>query len=395
MKAAAALLLAFFVALPAWAVNGAGFQRIGGWFKIDPAADALWAVDLPDPANEMEVRLRLRAAPAGPLRRVVVVYPRKSTAYDIAMSTLLEAFAARAEPLEVRAVNYERDPARGEAILAEAAASGAALMMAMGSETVEWLVGRPEDPPVPTVTICAKDPVPLGQIAGYEAGSGRNVAFTSLNLLVEAQVENLKLLKPHLRAVAILTDAENTSAVETQARPIEAALRALGVEAFTVAVEGPQRARADLERLLPEAMARMQAADPELDDSLFWITGATAVFAEIETINRLSGRVPVLSVAPEVVQAGEASAALSIGVSFESNARLAAVYAEAVLADPSAAGRLPVGVVSPPDIAINFLQVRRLGLRIPFPLFEAASFVYGLDGAPLRAGGKSLSDEVE
>lgn len=387
-----ALLLLVALLLAASAARAEGdFPRIGGWFKIGDAAAALWAADLPDPADASRVRLRPKGAGDGPLRRVVAIYPRKSSAYDIAMTTLLEAFAARAEPLEVLAVNYDRDPAKGEAILAEAAASGAALALAMGSETVEWLAGRAAAPPVPVVTVCAKDPVPLGQIEGYKGGSGRNIAFTSLNLLVEAQIEHLRLLKPGLRAVAILTDSENVSAVETQARPIEAALRAAGVEAFTVAVTGAATARGDLERLLPEALARLRAADPGLDGSLFWITGATAVFAEIEAIGRLAGAVPVLSVAPEVVQAGPASAALSIGVSFESNARLAAAYADAVLADPAAAGRLPVGVVSPPDIAVNFLVARRIGLRIPFAFFEAASFVYGPDGEPVRLGGRSAA----
>ena len=260
----------------------------------------------------------------------------------------------------------------------------------MASEPVEWLAARPDEPPLPCDNICAKDPVPLGQIGGYREGSGRNIAFTSLNLLVDVQVEHLKLLKPGLKGVAILTDEKNVSAVETQARPIAEALRQIGVEAVEVAVRGAETARADLERLLPAALERLRAADPELRESLIWITGATAVFAEIGTINRLAGVVPVLSVAPEVVQAGEESAALSIGVSFESNARLAASYAFKVLSGEAAAGDLPVGVVSPPDIAINFLHARRIGLSIPFPLFEAASAIYGPEGEPARLNGRSL-----
>ncbi|MFN3261791.1 MAG: ABC transporter substrate binding protein [Pikeienuella sp.] len=386
MKAAALL---FTLALALAGARAEAFDRIGDWFKIAPEAAARWEADLPDPADEMRVRMRLKGAPE-PTRRIYVVYPRKSSAYDIAMTTLLEAFASRADPPEIIAVNFEKDPAQGEAILREAAEEGAALAFAMGSETVEWLAARPAAPPVPVVTICAKDPVPLGQIGGYREGSGRNIAFTSLNLLVDVQVEHLKLLKPALKGVAILTDESNVSAVETQARPIAAALREIGVETADVVVAGAETARSDLERLLPAALERLRAADPELDDSLIWITGATAVFAEIGTINRLSGSVPVLSVAPEVVQAGEESAALSIGVSFESNARLAAAYAFKVLSGEAAAGDLPVGVVSPPDIAINFLHARRIGLSIPFPLFEAASAIYGPEGAPARLNGRSL-----
>lgn len=389
MRAAAALLLALLLGGAAGADEG---RRIGGWFRIADSAAALWSVETLDPANETRVRLLPRDAPS-PARRVIVIYPRQSSAYDVAVTTLLEDFAARVDPPEVVVVNFDRDAARGEEIISEAAAEGFSLGLAMGSETVEWLVARNGPPPLPFVTICAKDPVPLGQMADYTGGSGRNIAFTSLNLLVEVQVEHLLRLRPDLRAVAILTDRSNVSAVETQARPIAKALREIGVETVEVAVEGAETARSDLERALPSALARLREVDPSLERSLYWITGATAVFAEIETINRLAGPVPVLSVAPEVVREGEASAALAVGVSFESNARLAASYAWSVLSGDAEAGSLPVGVVSPPDIAINFLQARRSGLSVPFPLFEAASQVFGPAGEPARIGGRSVAPD--
>ena len=40
----------------------------------------------------------------------------------------------------------------------------------------------------------------------------------------------------------------------------------------------------------------------------------------------VSGRVPVVSVVPEIVTKGSETAALAIGVWFGSNARLAAIY---------------------------------------------------------------------
>ena len=89
---------------------------------------------------------------------------------------------------------------------------------------------------------------------------------------------------------------------------------------------------------------------------------------------------------PEVVNGTEASAVLSIGISFESNAHLAAIYAGEVLADRRKAGDLPVGIVSPPDIAINFKKAREIGLRVPFNFFESATYIYGYDGKQVRNG---------
>jgi putative tryptophan/tyrosine transport system substrate-binding protein len=132
------------------------------------------------------------------------------------------------------------------------------------------------------------------------------------------------------------------------------------------------------------AVAVMRKSDPTLGQSILWITGSTSVFGEIATINQNSDRVPVLSVAPEVVKAGDDSAALAIGISFESNAHLAAVYGAEILAGTQKVGELPVGIVSPPDIAINFRKAREIGLEIPFNFIESANFIYDYEGQAVR-----------
>ena len=144
--------------------------------------------------------------------------------------------------------------------------------------------------------------------------------------------------------------------------------------------------------LVADADARMRRTDPELKNSVFWITGSTSVFVEIETITKHADKVPVLAVVPEVVQAGRDSAVLSIGVSFESNAQLAAVYGAEILTGRAKAGQMKVGVVSPPDIAVNFLRAREIGLKIPFSFFEAATFVYDGEGKAVRVRGQDAKD---
>ena len=44
-----------------------------------------------------------------------------------------------------------------------------------------------------------------------------------------------------------------------------------------------------------------------------------------------------------------------------------------------------VGLVSPPDMAVNFMKAREIGLRVPFSFFEIASFIYGFDGNVVRS----------
>ena len=183
---------------------------------------------------------------------------------------------------------------------------------------------------------------------------------------------------------AILVDSKNVSAVETQAKPMAALARKRGIRVMNLAIQDPKNAKVELAKLVRSAVATMRKNDPTLSKSLFWITGSTSVFREIATINRQSDRVPVLSVVPEVVKVGNDSAVLAIGISFKSNARLAAIYGAEVLSGLKRAGDLPVGIVSPPDIAINFRKAREIGLVIPFNFFEAATYVYDVDGQVVR-----------
>ena len=137
-----------------------------------------------------------------------------------------------------------------------------------------------------------------------------------------------------------------------------------------------------------------RANDPELVDSIFWIAGSTTVFAEIATINANSFRVPVLSTVTDVVQPGDNTAALSVGISFESNAYQAALYAIDVLESRRKVGELPVAIVSPPDVAISFRKAREIGMRIPMPLFEGATVIYDNDGKLVRSNAADFQKKL-
>jgi len=367
--------------------------RIGKWFKIRAAALKHWKVTahLDDP-----LRVTLTAKPGvysgtTGFKKVMVMYPRKSTAYDIAMTEIAATYANKGIRVQFEVVNFDRKSPRGHALVDEAAKKGYSLIYSMGSQTTAWLWKNRRDGKVPIVTVCSKDPVQLGQMKDYKSGSGVNFAFTSLNVLVDVQIAYLRQLKPKLKNVVIMVDEKNISAVKTQAIPMERALKAEGINVFRVSVTDPKDAKAQLEELVPKAVERLRKTDPDLKNSLFWVTGSTSVFVEIKTINEHAGKVPVLSVVPEIVQKGPDSATLGMGVSFQSNAQLAAKIGADILAGKAKARDLKVAVVSPPNIAISFLRARKIGLKIPFSLFEAADDIYGYDGQPLRRRGQTVN----
>ncbi|MCC6471576.1 MAG: hypothetical protein IT563_24885 [Alphaproteobacteria bacterium] len=391
MKRLAAIwVLAGGIALAGLGHAQAAIQTLSGkhaWFGFGEEVRVNWAVT-PSPDDPMRVTILPRFA-STPVYRVKVLYPRQSSAYDVAITKILQVFAQKDIDAQFDVVNYNNDDALGRQVLANVERTKADLIFSMGSESTAWLYRNYLGGAVPVVSVCSKDPVDLGQAKDYDSGSGSNFAFTSLNMPTEVQMAYIRELKPSLRNFGILVDGKNISAVQTQAQPMGELGRKLGIRVLDLVVQNPDNAAAELRSLVADAVRRMRTNDPTLANSVLWITGSTSVFREIETINAAADAVPVISAVPEVVQPGLVSAVLSIGISFESNAHLAAVYGADVLQGRAKAGDLKVGIVSPPDIAINFGRARQIGMRVPFSFFEGASFIYDYSGRVVRNGGRA------
>jgi putative ABC transport system substrate-binding protein len=372
---------------------GAAFagEQPAKWFRYGGGIDQAWQVAV-DPARPLEIRISPRGERAAAPKRVLVLYPRPSSAYDIAITKILQVFQSKSIDVDFSVVNFEMNEARGLEALRVAEANSYDLIFAMGSESTAWLYERYRGGAIPVVSVCSKDPVQLGQMADYTTGSKTNFAFTSLNVPVQVQMTYVKELSPDLRNLAVLVDSKNISAVQTQAEPIAAYARQRGIQVIWGAVQDPMKAKEELARIVRDAVQTMRKSDPDLSKSLFWVTGSTSVFLEIQTINENSDRVPVVSVIPEIVRAGRDTAALGIGISFESNAHLAAIYGADILTRKARPGDMKVGVVSPPDIAISFMKAREIGMRVPFAFFETASFVFDYDGRPVRSIASKMSD---
>ena len=360
------------------------------WFKYAPDVERSWNVsEVESEPNRVLIRPLGMEVNSG--RRMLVLYPRASSAYDTAISKILDVFDDKNLAVWIDVVNYSGSSERARIAIKEAEARNTDLIIAMGSESTALLWQDYKGGRIPVVTVCAKDPVALAQMPSYDVGSGTNFAFTSLNMPIDAQMGYVHQLRPNLKHLAVLVDDTNISAVETQAKPVAEYGSSRGIRVLQLGVKDPRRAREELQDLVRRAVVFMQRNDPSLQNSIFWITGSTSVFNEIATINAEAATVPVLSVVPEVVREGADSATLSIGVSFESNAHLAAIYAAEVLERKAEVGALKVGLVSPPDIAINFRRARAIGFKVPFNFFESATNIYDYEGRPARINGVMLA----
>jgi putative ABC transport system substrate-binding protein len=382
-----ASLLAIVVSSTLWSLAlqaTAQSSPASKWFRYASGLDGTWTVS-EAAGNPMQFEIHRKKQDSGASsQRILVLYPRASSAYDIAISKMLQVLESKDVDASVTVINFKMQDALGAETIRFAEQNKFDLIFSMGSEATAWLFDHYRGGRIPVVSVCSKDPVQLGQISDYEKGTGNNFAFTSLNVPVDVQMAYVKELRPDLKNLAVLVDMKNVSAVQTQAEPIATYARDRGIQVIWGAIENPAKAREELIPIVRSAVQTMRRNDPDLSKSLFWLTGSTSVFLEIKTINEHADRVPVVSVVPEIVQAGSDTAVLAVGVSFESNAHLAAIYGAEILSGRTKPGDLKVGLVSPPDIAISFLKAREIGLRVPFQFYETASFIYDYDGKAVR-----------
>lgn len=323
-------------------------------------------------------------------RVLLLVAKRSVTAYSVSVSTILSTFRDREVAAEFTVWNMgAKDEIGNEAVL-WAENNDIDLIVTVGSTATAFIHKHYRGGKLPVVTSASKDPTLLGQMPGYESGSGTNIAYTSINIPIQTQMVYLQQLIPRLANIAVLYAEKNISAVQTQVKPLEAISEQYGFTLYRLAVQNGETAPEDLKAGMPGLVEDMRNTDPTLKNSIFWITGSTSVYDQIAIINSLADGTPVLAALPDVVQSGGDSAAVSIGVNQSSAVHLAALYAIDILAGRAAAGELPVGVISPPDIAINFRKVREAELIVPFNFFESATFVYDYDGRQVRAFGQAV-----
>jgi len=350
----------------------------GDWFRVNAPEAEHWRTEPTDAAYRAHV---IPEGVDGEPVDLLALYPKPSSAYDTAITQLLTTLRRNGFAPDLHAVNFHDDRGRAKAALRRAERRGADLVIAMGSGSAAYIHATYRGGKLPCVTVCAKDPVLLDQVPGYDAGGDANIAYTSLNLPTAVLVAELRTLMPELSHLAILVNRNNVSAMETQAEPVASRARKAGLKARVLAIDGEGDVAARLARRMDAARAWM--AGDDAGRGMFLITGSTSVFREMATIDAHAGDVPVVSMIPDNVTAGSTSAGVAVGVGFPSNARLAGHYALKLLRGDAAPADLPVGIVKPPDIAINFAKTRAAGLRVPFTFVERAGTVYGPDGAPV------------
>jgi putative ABC transport system substrate-binding protein len=331
--------------------------------------------------------------------KILMLFSRQAKSYEIALKTLLEIYARELPQAHILVRKLPNKPGADNVaalinMLADAendTENKVDLIYSIGSTATVAMRKSYAGGKIPVVSVNAKDPVLLGLIDNAD-GSGDNFAFTSLNLPAPVTLTYMKRFKPSLKQIGVLYAKKNQSAYATQYLPLKKIAEKNGVKIVAIVVDQNDPSLA-LEISMERAIKVLKEGDPTLSSSLLWLTGSSSLLARMEEINLYSDGLAVISAVPDVVRNRADSALMSFGVSFVNNANQAGFYGLQILNGEIAPGDLPVGQISPPDIAISFAQAQRINQKIPFVLMEMASDLYGNNGSVIRLHGKSIQDQ--
>ena len=207
---------------------------------------------------------------------------------------------------------------------------------------------------IPIVFAVANDPVGGGLVASL-ARPGGNVTGLS-NLTADTAGKRLELLRevvPGLRRLAIMVDADYSSAV-LEMGEVQAAALGLGLEVLPLEI---RRA----EDIAP-AFASLRAQGSAMADALYVVIDALVVANRTRIITlALGARLPTIFNVRDYVQAG---ALMSYGPNYPALFQRAGDYVDKILrgANPS---DIPVEQPTKFDVVINLTTAKAIGLTIP------------------------------
>ena len=360
------------------------------WLRVSKTAARSWTIT-PHPRRQNWRLIKPLVTPkqSQALYHILIIVSKRSKSYRLAVSELLNVFAEQQVAAQFTVINIGKDVRLSQAAVAFASEHTVDLIFSAGSESAGFMSRLYSAGSIPVVTSTNKDPVLLGQVSDYESGSGTNIAYTSLNVPLSIQADYLLKLKPNLKVIGLLYNTNHKQVMSTEVIPGKKEFKKLGIHTVDITVSSRKTSRNELEMRFPEALKKIKEIDKNMQNSILWITSSTAIFSNMDIIARYSGDIPALASIPNAVTEGDDSAVIAIGIDRRNNAHLAALYAVDILKNGTDPGILKVGLITPPDVSINFRIAKKLGLKIPFEFIEHASFIYDYSGKPIRAFGQS------
>lgn len=203
---------------------------------------------------------------------------------------------------------------------------------------------------IPIVFVTAGDPIDFGIVSNFAKPGGNITGFGGSITMVHKRLELLREIVPHVKRVALLTNATNPIQPR-QFQETERAARQLGIKVTEVPVRGAA-----------EFGAAFQAIQREGVDALIVSGDALFVWNRADLVARVArARLPSVHTHRAIADVG---GLLSFTVDYPELHRKAAGYVDRILRGTKP-GDLPVQEATTFEFVINLKTAKALGLSIP------------------------------
>lgn len=335
-------------------------------------------------------------AGAGNQQILITVADRKTHSWRI-LQSLLDDLITRDLPVDIHVQSLQPantdqpDRAAADQLLIDAS-KGMAVLVGVGARASDLLHRQQAALDMPLVATGYRQSDEGGPHFGGATGreSDALLGFTGTGRLsivpdglpLTLLIGQWRKIWPKLRQTLIIYERGDTATINQLIRPAFVAARADGrLQLRLLPIDTRKNMALQVAQGLNMVRTSFVPPNESRDQTVIWITGGRNLSRYIPQIQAAAGPIPTISQDLSLVDVGGAGVAVAIGLHANTTGRLAGAHVSRLLKGVRVPFYLTFGAYTKPDIAINFQQTQRIGLKIPFSFFESAVEIIGPDGA--------------
>jgi putative tryptophan/tyrosine transport system substrate-binding protein len=291
--------------------------------------------------------------PAASAANIAIIKSQPLASYDYAVQRLENDLKNSRPGTVFQVYDLENRRENGRRVLDALKKQKTDLIVTFGTLATDVAAREIRDTPI--VFTFVLNPVTSGIISSF-GPSGRNLTGVALDVPLQEQFANFKLVVPSLRKVGVLYNPAETGGIVQEAARVAAGM---GIYLTAVPINAPEE--------VPQKIKSLKGMDG------LWMTADSTVFTPRNTafilLYTLKEGIPFMGLSEQFVKAG-ALLGKMIDLSDVEEQTLAQINAVLAGADP---GRLPILFPRKIGLVLNLKSAEEIGLEIPADAIGSAA----------------------
>ncbi len=278
-------------------------------------------------------------------QNVAIIKSQPLSSYDSAAQRLQNELKASRPNAVFQVYDLGGQRENGRRVLEAVRRQKTDVIVTFGTLATSVAAGEIKD--IPIVFTFVLNPVTSGLVGGF-GPTGRNLTGVALDVPLQEQFANFKLVVPSLRRVAVLYNPDETGRIVQEAGRVAAGM---GITLVAIPINTPEE--------VPQKIKQLNGMDG------LWMTADSTVFTPRNTayilLYTLKEGIPFMGLSEQFVKAG-ALLGKTIDLSDVEDQTIAQVNAVLASANP---GKMPVLYPRKIGLVLNLKAAEEIGAEIP------------------------------